>query len=422
VKSNRIYLLADIIWNEKWQVILLAILLCVVTTANCTSYSQYKKYSYFRELLPYMKNAYFSSDFEQLQQNRYASVEREDLLNIYENDVYNILFVSYGLDLLGFINGDEYSGDLMQIYSYPIDFSSNRILPIKTVDGKIITELKPNEILLDESLIKAYSVGDVITLNSYGVYGYGIDKNVEKNILYQIRVAGFVSLSDYIVSDAGGNKINSIYSPVDNNITYVNDGNVSRGIISYLDNGKYIYCDGMFQNTVSGAILFVNDGYTLDDLRNELSEDGFDDISLISYNYLLEKYEHDYADEIRTSRIMLLVSAILTIAVIASSFFSNYIRKRKELAIYNLLGSTWSESIIMSLSPYILSIVFGTLFGWSYWYYHTYFEARDVGISVPIYLFIVLFSIYLVLYSLMGLVYYLCFKRLKPVEQYRVRE
>ena len=119
---------------------------------------------------------------------------------------------------------------------------------------------------------------------------------------------------------------------------------------------------------------------------------------------------------------MLIISSLLSIAVIAGSFFSNYVRKRKELALYELLGSTWSSSILLSLSPYLLSIILGTLLGWSYWFYHTNTNAGDHGLFLQTGFFILLFCIYLAFYSLMGVVYYLFFRKLNPIDQYNTKE
>ena len=422
MKKNTVFLFADIVWSEKWQVILLAILICLTTVANSTSYAHYKKYHYFHDIQPYMNEAYFCSDNEFKELTRYQSIKRGDLLSLEGNEVYDVLRISYGFDLVGFLNGDEYSGSLFQIFSYPVDFKSNRILPVMTTDGRIITELKPNEILLDESAMKEYSIGDTVIFNSYGTFDLGNERNVRKNVKYQLKVVGFVPSTDYIITDAGSKIINEIYSPVKNIRAHFNDGNYYRGIISYLDNGIFIYCDGFFDYTVNGTVLIIKNGYTEEDLFRELEKQGFGDMRLLSYNYLLEKYDHDFADEIRVSRVMLIISSLLSIAVIAGSFFSNYVRKRKELALYELLGSTWSSSILLSLSPYPLSIILGTLLGWSYWFYHTNTNAGDHGLFLQTGFFILLFCIYLAFYSLMGVVYYLFFRKLNPIDQYNTKE
>ncbi len=369
-----------------------------------------------------MNEAYFCSDNEFKELTRYQSIKRGDLLSLEGNEVYDVLRISYGFDLVGFLNGDEYSGSLFQIFSYPVDFKSNRILPVMTTDGRIITELKPNEILLDDSAMKEYSIGDTVIFNSYGTFDLGNERNVRKNVKYQLKVVGFVPSTDYIITDAGSKIINEIYSPVKDIRAHFNDGNYYRGIISYLDNGIFIYCDGFFDYTVNGTVLIIKNGYTEEDLFRELEKQGFGDMRLLSYNYLLEKYDHDFADEIRVSRVMLIISSLLSIAVIAGSFFSNYVRKRKELALYELLGSTWSSSILLSLSPYLLSIILGTLLGWSYWFYHTNTNAGDHGLFLQTGFFILLFCIYLAFYSLMGVVYYLFFRKLNPIDQYNTKE
>lgn len=419
MKINRVFLWADIVWEEKWRVILLAILICVITIANCSAYSQYKKFNYFREIHPYMENAYFSANASKVQNNRYASLSRENILNIKENEVYNVLCFSYGMDLTGYLNQ---KGDSIQLYSFPVDFSSNRILPVRTIDGRIITELKPNEVLLDDSAKRLYAIGDVITIKAFGIYGTAIEPRFNDDVLYQFKVVGFVSRTDYIVTDAGMRTLNDIYNPVKDLSVYYGDGNHVRGIISYLDNGRFILCDGLLSQTLSGVVFIIKDGYTEKDLRDELISQGYDDSMLISYNSMLERYEHDYADEIRTSKIMLIVSIILSVAVIASAFFSNYICKRRELAIYVLLGNTWNQSVFLSLTPYVLSLVLGTLMGCSYWYYNTQIQAGDMGLSIPSGLFIILFLIYLILFSILGLLYFYVFKKLSPVEQLRDKE
>ncbi len=369
-----------------------------------------------------MNEAYFCSDSEFSWQARYPSVKREDMLSFDGNEVYDVLRISYGMDLVGNLNGDEYSGNYIQIFSYPVDLRSNRILPVMTTDGRIITELKPNEILLDDSAMKEYSIGDTIILNTCRVQDFGDYRAPRDFVLYQLKVAGFVPSTDYIITNAGNKIINEIYSPVKDLHFYFDDGNYYRGIISYLDNGQNILRDGLYDYTVNGTVLIIKNGYTEEDLFRELEKQGFGDMRLLSYNYLLEKYDHDFVDEIRVSRVMLIISSLLSIAVIAGSFFSNYVRKRKELALYELLGSTWSSSILLSLSPYLLSIILGTLLGWSYWFYHTNTNAGDHGLFLQTGFFILLFCIYLAFYSLMGVVYYLFFRKLNPIDQYNTKE
>ena len=269
-----------------------------------------------------MENAYFSAKATKVQNNRYASLSRENILSIKENEVYNVLCFSYGMDLSGYLNQ---KGDSIQLYSFPVDFSSNRILPVRTIDGRIITELKPNEVLLDDSAKRLYAIGDVITIKVFGIYGTAIEPRFKDDVLYQFKVVGFVSRTEYIVTDAGMRTLNDIYNPVKDLSVYYGDGNHVRGIISYLDNGRFILCDGLLSQTLSGVVFIIKDGYTEKDLRDELISQGYDDSMLISYNSMLERYEHDYADEIRTSKIMLIVSFILSVAVITSAFFSNYI-------------------------------------------------------------------------------------------------
>lgn len=419
MKSNKIFLWADIVWDEKWRVLLLAILLCVTTVANSSAYAQFKKFNYFHEIQPYMNNVFFSSDATKVQNERYASLYRGDILSIKENEVYNVICVSYGMDLMADLNQN---GDRIQLFSFPIDFSSNRILPVRTIDGRIITELKPNEVLLDDSAQHSYAIGDVITIKGFGVYGTANEPRFKDDILFQFEVVGFVSRTEYIVTNAGMRTLNDIYNPVKDLSFYFGDGNHVRGIISYLDNGRFIFCDGLLSQTLSGLVFIIKDGYTEKDLRDELISQGYDDSMLISYNSMLERYEHDYADEIRSSKIMLIVSIILSVAVIASAFFSSYIYKRRELAIYVLLGSTWNQSILQSLTPYLLSLVLGTLMGWSYWYYNTQTQAADMGLSIPGGFFIVLFLIYFILFSILGLLYFIVFKKLSPVEQLRDKE
>ena len=369
-----------------------------------------------------MNNTYFCCNNDFIKNTGYSSVEREELLAIEGNEVYDVLRISYGFDLIGYLNGNENTGALLQIYSYPVDFKSKRILPVITTDGKVITELKPNEILLDDSAMKEYSIGDTVTFHSYGYKDQGDKRTATDNVLYQLKVVGFVPSTEYIITDAGGKRINEIYNPLKDLRAYINDGNNYRGITSYLDNGQFIFCDGFFDYTVSGTVIMVKNGYSEDDLYTELKMQGYDDIRLLSYEYLLEKYEHDYVNEIRVSRIMLIISSLLSIAVISSSFFSNYVRKRKELALYELVGNTWSSSIILSLSPYVLSIFLGTLSGWSYWFYNSNGRGSDHGLSIPTGFFIVLFCIYVCIYSLMGVVYYLFFRKLNPIDQYNTKE
>jgi len=233
-----------------------------------------------------------------------------------------------------------------------------------------------------------------------------------KNVKYRLKVVGFVAQTECLIDAVTvyPKSLNAIYSSVQD---LKGEFEVS-GIVSYLDNGDTLALGRTFLPL--GCIFFLNEGYTEENLREELRRMGYSDESLVSYSFLLEKYDHDYMDEIRMSRIMMIVSGILTVAVITSAFFSNYIRRRKELSVYSLLGGTWNECILISISPYGLSIIMGTVLGWALWNFWT--SGGSGGLRLPILFYIILFIIYSVTIGIMGLVYYFAYKKIDPIAQY----
>lgn len=415
MKKNRILLWADIVWNEKWQVLFLAILLCVVSIANCYSFAKYREYNYYHEIIPYMDNSYFydNEDMNNMADKIYYSTKREDVLISKENKVYDCLFCGSAEEISGYTEDDK----TISLFSLPIDIGEGKIHPVRCVDGKILTKLNPNEVILDGSMEGKHEVGDVIECRIDHVQREEGEIKLQRNIRYDLKVVAFTANTERLVDSLTvyPKSLNRIYVSMQDLKGQYDVG----GIISYLDNGESVAIARTY--LPMGCIFFLHDGYNEDDLHNELKAQGFDDGGLTSYRYLLEKYDKDYADEIRTSKIMLTVSAILTIAVIMSAFFSNYIHKRKELAVYNLLGSTWSESIIISLTPYVLSIILGTILGWTAWTLFT-FAGNNGALRLPLIYFAQIFVIYLIIYSLMGLIYYLFYYRMNPVDQYRTRE
>lgn len=104
-------------------------------------------------------------------------------------------------------------------------------------------------------------------------------------------------------------------------------------------------------------------GYSVNDLGKELRDKGLESPKLVSY----KDYEEDYINrnllQLRLSSISLIVTIILTLLIHISSTISWITRRKEELAVYYLNGSTWLNSSLICIFSDAFNLILGAFLG-----------------------------------------------------------
>ena len=142
---------------------------------------------------------------------------------------------------------------------------------------------------------------------------------------------------------------------------------------------------------------------------------------LFSYARLEKNYVSDHGVDIRWSKVFLLAAAIISLTIIVSVLVRCFTEKRNDLLTYYTLGLNWPECVLVSVTPYLLSIVVGWIVGLNLWKWYLsihYIWALDYGNKNRVFLLL----IYLVVYVVICMVYFFLYSRKNPIELKKSKE
>ena len=400
----------------------LTVMVSVMTFEICDVYTQVRRYNAILDVSKVLSDKYFYQiGF------RAGSTYKDDKEWIESlrglDQVDDVISLNYFSG-----NGAEIeNGEWTTIFAiYNISSShedESRIIPIRTTDGTTVDSLQPNEILLDESAESVYEIGDRFDL---WIQYVSVEDSirVEESII-PATVVGFVSKNEMVIYTGRqptdlSNVYTTLYNPSHSIETMIIGGYPSYYCLAscFKDGDKTInYSEISPQMLLITPKENVNEDEFLSALENKgLSRDG-----IVSYSQLKENYIRNHQEEIRHCIALIIVVSAITISTVLTMFVDWYTRKRNEVAILTVCGSTLSRSIMLSVSPVYFSFMMGTLIGSLLWNTYELIVGSEM-IMVQWYLYVVLFLVLSGVFSVGVLLYYFKFKRMSPFELYATKE
>lgn len=432
--KNRLVLWTRVIADEIVSEILLIILIVSLTISVTFSYvtvTRYKRYKTAGELFK-IRECYFyklsldegfmSNEKEHIKMinkiNSLDSVERAVGVNTnsYYMTIFNEPYKGNGKD--AFPKEDDAIG-VIGVTFVSSDYSNNNIFPIVTTDNRIIREMNYDQIVLDESAQSVYSVGDKIWVD--GVY-VDFDKQLIEPRYAQVEIIGFVSKNQLIInSGSNTGDLKAFYATFHD---FEGEAEVEDNLPLYfgLATGFAGNHEVFFSsiNDPQMLIIFKNGDYSESEMIEQMKGIISNPTAVTPYKYYEEVYEKDYYTEIKLSIIYMFMSIVLVFVSLIVFLKRWYDTRKEELITYYILGTTWRESVLMSLSPYFFSLFLGSLLGALIWNKYS-LETDDYLNMVKPTFYICLFLAYVVLYICCALPYYLMNMRNNPIEIYKCK-
>ena len=431
MKKNTLYLWAEIVFEERIQILFMMILVIVITFASSLAITSFLRYSSVISGAHMMKldDKYFcqaSFNFNLMSDDeRKDTIERIRSLECVDDCICTGFFNGSGVQLKqsatipGTLDNSDYECVFVAASLTCDSESPEEIFPVVTTDGRFVTSLLPNHILLDEAASSVFTKGETFSFLTMVNTDDGIEYSE-----YELTVDGFVDGKSLMFDDTNSlNDLSQLLQPIynlkDTAVDRVVDGDKGCYYIlaSILDNG--IHRLNFNETSPSLLILSVRDGYSGEDLENALSEEG---LTTESYSALEKAYKEEYSNEMRSSLIMLSVSAILIIGTLSGCFINWYSSKKKELVIYTLLGATWNESIMLSITPYLFSICIGVALGSLMSRLKALFIDYDSSEILSVGWYFMIFALCILVYGLTSLIYLLIYRKQSPVELYKAKD
>ena len=421
---NRAGLWADLVIEAKLTVSVLAVLISLISFLVCWAVSNEIKYNYISVRSQQMKlqgRYFYQLGFRT--ETDYS--DNEELIRelLSKKSIQDVTCLNYfsgtGADV---VEGEWRS--LFLIYNLSDSHEDKgKILSVPGLDGQVISYLSPNHVLLDESANGEYSIGDHFNLRIEYISTYPNTHVEEADI--DVTVDGFVRREESIIYTGHqltdlSRVFTTVYDP-----THPIENAVIGGYPSYYCICSVLEYEGKsinFNETLPQMLVITpRDGADLDDLYQDLSECGLNPQELRSYEQLFDEYTAVNAQNRRLALIFLFSATGTAACVVFGIMLSWYTFHRREIAIYTLCGGSLKSSIMLSASPYYFSIITGGLVGVLAWILYERFikvEATSITGLMPVLLIV----IYIVFYSAALLVYYLFYRRISPVDLYRIKE
>ncbi len=430
--KNKLFLWASVVFDEVGYVVLLTFLISLLTIITSFTYVTARRYDRFKAAgkLFNIRDSFFyklSLD-EGFMSNVNDHVDMINKINSLDSveRVVGINTNSYIMTIVNkprINNGKEEFPQLedgagvVSVSFISANYSNGDVFPVITTDNRIIRRMDYDQIILDESARSVYSVGDKIWVD--GFY-FNNEKQETEPRYAQVEIIGFVSRNQLILNSGSNNgSLKSFYTTFHDleGETEV-DGNIKLyfGLATGFKGNHELFFSSL--NDPQMLIISKKENYSETEMLEQLEGVISNPQAVTPYSYYEEVYEQEYYTEIKLSLIYLFMSSVLVIVTLISFLKTWYENRKDELITYYILGTTWRESIIVSLSPYVLSLITGSLVGSLIWnHYSTGTEDYLNKIAPTSYL--ILFFIYLLVFVACALPYYLKNMRINPVEAYR---
>ena len=433
--KNKLLLWSTVIFDELGSILLLVLLMILLTITVSFSFVTVRRYNRFKaagELFSIRGSFFYrlsldegfisnKNDHKRMLDkiNSLDSVKRAVGLN---TNSYFMTIVSTPRMKDG-VEDYPQEGDGVGVIGVTFvasDYSSDDIFPVITTDNRIIRKMNTDQIILDESARSVYSVGDKIWVDGIAVdYETG---ELEPRYA-QVEIIGFISRNQLILNSGSGKRdLKSLYTTLHD---LEGETETVEGVPFYFGlatgfAGKHdVYFSSL--NDPQMLVITKNEEYSETEMLRQLEGIISNPDAVTPYSYYEEVYENEYYTEIKLSIIYTILASVLATVSLISFLKRWYDNRKEELIIYYVLGTTWRESILISLSPYIFSLVTGILTGALLWNAYSYRTEDYLNRIVPI-SFVMLFVVYLLLFIICALPYYLSNVKKNPIEIYKSRE
>ncbi len=451
MRINKILLWADMVVKDIFHILMLTVMIAILTCVNINTLYEYKRFNdVLRQKEKYnIEDAYFyylttdelciyRDELDQLLQKCSSSslVDQVYWTGSFADSNGIMNHVPKSLEEImenGFIPMDKYkklaetldgteSTDAFLTLARACQKEDGALyMPITLSTGEEIDRLEKNQIILDESAKKDYRVGDTVKIIC--------EKNANYLFVGEAEVAGFVSENEIIpYSSLRSESMESLF-------TTIRDLKEEDGF-STLPEEERFYIPSYYGivsemtdpegnsdmiTSQSKLVILPKEGVSVSDLEKELDGVLRQPDMLFPYAKLEKNYTSDHGVDIRWSKVFLLSAAIISLTIFVSVLFRCFTEKRNELLTYYTLGLKWPECILISVTPYLLSIVVGWIVGLNLWKWYLsthYIWVLDYGNRNKV----SLLMIYLVVYGLSSLVYYFLYSRKNPIELKKSKE
>ncbi len=413
MKKNHIWLVNDIVWNEKIQIILLSVFFSILVILMSVLGQKYEK-----ELAIINGCKAYNIDEDCIIYNGDVGYSQIDQLKELDSvsEICEFSCDSAGL----YLENEDTSFVFNMISGLKNHDSSSEIYPIHTVTGKTITSLDINEIILDAKAQKYYSEGDSIVIPVGPL-----------NTEICLVVRGFVSEDENICfySTDFDNSLNGLFCKVsdindgydlyDENGNKINTVNICAIASRVIDSNNQEF---QYKNEYSNRLLIrLNKNSTIEDFYKETEGliNGRMD-NTYTFEQLFDSYYETNSNEIGTIITYVVAVMLIVIVSLIGVNISWFTKKRSELITYYILGLTWGKCILISLIPYCISILIGyvigifSVFKLPVWLYDKTWRNNNFLVCELLILFI--------LYFLCSLPYYFAFINKKPIDLYKTKE
>lgn len=418
--KNALCLWAEYISRDIFQTVVITILITLLTFVFSDLCTDVQRYNAILNISNKLENRYFYQ--LGMYSDREECVKLLDTLRSSES-IHDVVPINYfsgsGVDVY-----EDQWRSLFAVYNISdSSFDSSSVCSVALNDGTIIDSLEPNRVILSEKASESYSKGDTFDLwIEYISYEGGV--HVEEASI-PVTVEGFISEDDFVIYTGHHPKdLSGLYTTVRNPMHPIElmliDGYPKYYCISsvFIDGSKTINF-----NYSSPQMLMIEPEAVASwqDVSDELTACGLNPGDAVSYETLKANYIENNHEEFRHLGIISVVAVLCMIEVLFGAFIDWYLHKRSELAITVFCGATWNESVLLSASPYLLSIFLGTVIGSTLW------RLFEVVVKSELLLVtwkeqFLMFVAYVVIYALGVLIYSVCLKKLSPMDIYRIRE
>jgi len=451
VRINKILLWADMVTKDIFYILLLTAMIAVMTCVNINTFYEYRRYDDIlsrKEKYNIEDTYFYYLRTDELFMERHEVDELIQKCNscsqidhVYwtgsfgdENTAFNYVpkamqecMVDGCIPVEDYVRiGETYDATDCTHAFLTLARSSNKedgslCFPITLSDGKELSRMEKNQIVLDESAKKEYQVGDTITI---------ICKTADQSMFFgEAEVVGFVSEDEILpYASLRSGSMESLFTTIRN--LKSEDGFSLLPAEERFGKPSYygIVSEMTAPNGASDSnasqsklVIFPKEGATLQDLEAELDGILMQPDTLFPYSTLERNYTADHGVDIRWSKVFLMTAVIISLTIFVSILFRCFTEKRNELLTYYTLGLKWPECVLVSVTPYILSIIVGWIVGLNLWKWYSsthYIWALDYGNRNSISVLL----IYLAGYVLICLVYYFLYSRKNPIELKKSKE
>lgn len=409
------------------KVAILSILICLVTLTNCYTYVAFREYNAFSSLI----KKWDFNDYYFYSLGMFDSVNVEDIKSL--NSVQNLIAINDD-NGCGFafllkdgkeIDFDSNPQDIFERSFWVHNLSKNQhdvaeIFSIRTVDGRTINRLEPNQILLDEDAQKFYKKGDTI-LVSFDASYYDGEEYILNIQNIEAEIVGFVSKDMLIIESGRGNGLDYIFRPLD---SFPDDTIVSfemeMGVpASHLITSVF-ECEGTYYNVEEDypVLLMIkkNEDASVEDFILDLDSVGIGATKLNYFDDMWQEFQRNHKETVRNSLIFQIVAIVVTLVVIVSSFVEWYTHKNYELIIYNICGCPWKECVLLTAVPNVLALIIGTLIATVVWNF------SNSSSRISPWVFALYLVAYMVVYIFILIIYYLLYRNKNTSALYNSKE